>query len=197
MAPPDGVDLLGYCVGRDVRLGLDVSQGAFVSPEGLHHVDDLEESVGPVDRKEGQHGLVVGVCLIANPVGDQDAVEPVIGLHGEGGLVVLWGPGMTGFGHGETVEEECGQEKGVGTSWLNDKSALAVEHKASPDGAKALARGWASISPRAISPRSRPSFRSQEDGTRPKNRSRGAYKYKKERESFKVSSPSGAENGWS
>ena len=104
----DGVDLLDYCVGGNVGLGLDVPKGAFGALEGLHHVDDLVEAIGSTDDKEGQDGFVVWVCLVPDPIGDQDAMKPVVGLQDKGGLVVVWRRlGMSGFGHGETIGEEC------------------------------------------------------------------------------------------
>lgn len=112
---PDGVaegaddhgDFHGYCVGRNVGLGLDIPKGAFVRLEGLHYVDDLMEAVCPADDKEGQDGLGVWVGLVPDPIGDQDAVEPVVGLHVEGGVRVLGRLGVARFGHGGIMAEEC------------------------------------------------------------------------------------------
>ena len=87
----DGVDLLGDCVGGNAGLGLDIPKGAFLALEGLHHVDDVEGSRTPADREEGQDGLGVWSGLVPDPNGDQDAVEPVVGLKDEG-----WGRGLVG-----------------------------------------------------------------------------------------------------
>ena len=95
-------------MGGNVGLGLDIPKGAFGALEGLHHVDDVIEAIGPADREEGEDGLVAGSGLVPDPIGDQDAMKPVVGLQDKGGLVVVWRRlGMSGFGHGETIGEEC------------------------------------------------------------------------------------------
>ena len=100
-------------MGGNVGLGLDIPKGAFGALEGLHHVDDVIEAIGPADREEGEDGLVAGSGLVPDPIGDQDAVEPVVGLHDEGGVRVLGRLGMARFGHGGTIRKECSGRKGM------------------------------------------------------------------------------------
>ena len=112
----DCVDILSYRGGWNIDLSLDVPKGAFGALEGLHHVDYVVKAVAPANDKEGQDGLGVWSGLIPDPIGDQDAVEPVVGFHGEGGGGVLGRIGMAGFGHGGTMSEQCKEVKGAGTS---------------------------------------------------------------------------------
>jgi len=111
----DHGDFHAYFVGRYVGLGLDVPKGAFVSLEGLHDIDDFKESIGPADDEEGQDCFVVGSGLIPDSIRDQNAVEPVVGLHAEGGFGVLGRTGMAGFGHAGIIGEGDSGRKGKQT----------------------------------------------------------------------------------